>query len=139
MRQIKSLSNKANIYTENVKVALKNGCQWVQLRMQEVADEDFVSVALTVRELCDKYHAYLIIEDCVHLVKQVNANGVLLNKKEEVGAARKQLGARYLICVKADDTNEARRFHRMGADCTNEAALGLKTFEMVVDSSYEVA
>ena len=139
MRQMKSNVNKVASYTENVKVALKNGCQWIQLSMNQGTDKEFLDVASSIKNLCDKYHAYLIIEDHVHLVKEVKANGVHLNEKAKVAAARKELGARYLICVDASDHEEARRLQEMGADCTNENKLGSKMFEMTVDGRSHVA
>lgn len=139
MRQINSISETTSKYTENVKLALMNGCQWVQLRMNEAKNDDMVNVALHIKQLCDEYHAYLIIEDHVQLVKQVKANGVLLNEKETVSEARKQLGSRYLICVNVSDGQEANRFKAMGADCTNEAKLGYKTFELEVGEAPMVA
>lgn len=128
MKQIISTSQNAKNYTENVKVALKNGCQWIQLNMHETSEEDLVPVASSIKNLCDEYHAYLIIEDHVNLVKKIKANGVHLNHKSAIAAARKELGARYLICVEASDSKEAHDLQAMGADCTDEHNLGYKTF-----------
>lgn len=139
MLQTKTTSREIAQYTENAKVALKNGCQWIQLRMQESSDAEFIHVASTIKKLCDQYHAYFIIEDHVHLVKQVKANGVHLSSQSGIREARKELGARYLICIDATDSQEARRFQAMGADCTNGEDLGYKMFEMVVTGSKELA
>lgn len=139
MLHVNNTSREIAKYTENAKIALKNGCQWIQLRKQESTDDEFVHVAASIKELCDKYHAYLIIEDQVHVVKQVKANGVHLTSQAGIREARKELGARYLICVDATDSKEASRFHAMGADCTNGAALGYKMLEMVVTGSKQLA
>ena len=136
MIQVNTTSKDMAKYTNNVKVALKNGCQWIQLRMSASSDADFVNVASSIKELCDEYHAYLIIEDHVHLVKQVKANGVLLNKESLIRAARKELGARYLICMNAADQQTACRYKELGADCTNEDNLGYKMFEMEVGAPH---
>ena len=93
MRHSNSISNEAKSYTDNVKVALQNGCQWIQLSMGNSTDEEFVELASSIKNLCDEYHAYLIIEDHVRLAKQVKANGVHLNHKSCIAAARKELGA----------------------------------------------
>lgn len=132
MRRMKSNVNKVASYTENVKFALKNGCQWIQLSMNQGTDREFVDVASSIKNLCDEYHAYLIIEDHVHLVKEIKANGVHLHEKANVAAARKELGARYLICVDASNREEARQLHAMGADCTSGNKLDYKMFEMAV-------
>ena len=139
MRRSNSISNEAKSYTDNVKVALQNGCQWIQLSMGNSTDEEFVELASSIKNLCDEYHAYLIIEDHVRLAKQVKANGVHLNHKSCVAAARKELGARYLICVDAADHDEERRLQAQGADCTNEHKLGYKMFEMAVNCHNQIA
>lgn len=139
MIQVNTTSADMAKYTENVKIALKNGCQWIQLRLSETSDAEFVNVASSIKELCDEYHAYLIIEDHVHLVKQVKANGVHLSNETNIPAARKALGARYLICVDANSSKDARRCYAMGADCTNGDELGYKMFEMEVSGSQELA
>jgi len=139
MRHSNSISNEAKSYTDNVKVALQNGCQWIQLNMGNSTDAESVELASSIKNLCDEYHAYLIIEDHVRLAKQVKANGVHLNHKSCIAAARKELGARYLICVDAADHDEERRLQAQGADCTNEQRLGYKMFEMAVGSHAQVA
>lgn len=125
-------------YTENVKLALMNGCQWIKLSINESSDEDFVPVVSSIKGLCDEYHAYLIIEDSVELAKQVKANGVHLNDKENVAVVRKNLGAHYLICVTANNHDEACRLQDLGADCTDEYNLGLKSFEMTLGASSHI-
>ena len=119
-------------YMENVKLALMNGCQWIKLSIDETSDEDFVPVVKSIKGLCDEFHAYLILEDNVELTKQVKANGVLLNDNQNVAEVRKELGAHYLICVTANNNEEAHHLHALGADCTDECHLGLKSFELVL-------
>ena len=139
MRHSNSISGEVKSYTDNVKVALQNGCQWIQLSMSDSVDEEFVELASSIKNLCDEYHAYLIIEDHVHLVKKVKANGVHLNHKSSIAAARKELGARYLICVDAADHEEECRLQAQGADCTNEHNLGYKMFELAISSHAQLA
>ena len=120
MIQVNTTSADMAKYTENVKIALKNGCQWIKLRLSETSDAEFVNVASSIKELCDEYHAYL-------------------SNETNIPAARKALGARYLICVDANSSKDARRCHAMGADCTNGDELGYKMFEMEVSGSQELA
>lgn len=132
MRHSNYTTNADANYTENVKLALMNGCQWIKLSINESSPEDFVPVASSIKSLCDEYHAYLIIEDSVDLAKQVKANGVHLNDKENVAEVRKELGAHYLISVTANNHEEAHHLHDLGADCTDEYNLGLKSFELTL-------
>lgn len=135
MRRINSLYETTSNYTDNVKLALMNGCQWVQLRLQTSSLDEDVNVATSIKKLCDEFHAYLIIEDQVQVAKQVKANGVHLTEQANISEARKQLGARYLICVEANDHQAARRYHEMGADCINEEDLGYNVLQMEVSSA----
>lgn len=122
-------------YKESAKTALKNGCQWFQLRMDGATDKEIVNVSKSIKKLCDEYHAYFIIEDHVHLVKKIKANGVHLNQKDmSVDKVRQILGCRYIISVNAHDKHEAAYFHEQGADCTNEEKKKLNVFEMKIDS-----
>ncbi len=121
-------------YRESAKAALLNGCQWFQLRMDNVTDKDIVNVAKSIKALCDEYHAYFIIEDHVHLVKEIKANGVHLNRKgASVNEARKALGCRYFISVNADSQEEKDLFRKQGADCTCEGKMGMNIFRMKIN------
>lgn len=123
-------------YKESAKAALLNGCQWVQLRMDNASDKEIVNVAKSIKALCDEYHAYFIIEDHVHLVKEINANGVHLNmnkKGASVNEARKTLGCRYIISVNADTEEETDQLHKQGADCTCEGKMGMNIFRMKIN------
>ena len=129
-----TVSNGMTNYTESAKAALLNGCQWFQLRMDNATDKEIVNVAKTIKALCDEYHAYFIIEDHVHLVKEIKANGVHLNKKgASVNEARQTLGCRYFISVNAESQEETDTFHKQGADCTCEGKMGMNIFRMKIN------
>lgn len=121
-------------YRESAKIALLNGCQWLQLHMDDATDKEIVNVAKSIKALCDEYHAYFIIEDHVHLVKEIKANGVHLNKNgASVNEARQALGCRYLISINADSQEETDKFYRQGADCTCEGNMGMNIFKMKIN------
>ena len=134
MIQFVSLTKDMTDYKESAKTALKNGCQWFQLRMDGATDKEIVNVAKSIKELCDEYHAYFIIEDHVHLVKKIKANGVHLNQKDmPVNEVRQALGCRYIISVNANNKKEAAYFHKMGVDCTDEEKKKMNVFEMQIN------
>ncbi len=121
-------------YKESAKAALLNGCQWFQLRMDNATDKEIVHVAKSIKALCDEYHAYFIIEDHVHLVKEINANGVHLTTKDaSIGKARQTLGCRYIISVNASSQEESARLHEQGADYAHGAKKGLNVFKMKIN------
>ncbi len=78
------ITHKNNIYNEvdGTAIALAGGCRWIQLRMKEANDEEFVSTALRIAELCGRYNAKFIIDDRIHLVRKVGADGVHLGKND---------------------------------------------------------
>ncbi len=131
MNQIISNINMMN-YKESAKAALKEGCQWFQLRMDDASDKEIVNVAKSIKELCDEYHAYFIIEDHVHLVKTIKANGVHLNN-ENVNEARKTLGCRYIISVNSDVYGDTDNSYAQGADSTYEAKKSMNVCKMQIN------
>lgn len=61
--------NQRLSYLDGAILALMGGCKWVQLRMKEASDEEFLVVGSQLRELCKIYSATFILDDRVHLVK----------------------------------------------------------------------
>ncbi len=83
----------------------------------EVSDEEFTQTANAIRELCNQYHAYFVLADRVHLVKEVKADGVFLaNGDMSVEEARSILGPRYIISGKAHNFGEVKELYEEGAD-----------------------
>lgn len=118
MIQFITRSSKSFSFEQSAEMALKEGCKWIQLRMKpEVSDEDFVKTAKAIRELCNQYHAYFILADRVHLVKEVKADGVFLaNGDMSVEEARSILGPRYIISGKAHNFDEVKELYEEGVD-----------------------
>lgn len=69
-------------YLDSIRLALEGGIKWVQLRMKEASEEEFLSVGTEVRRLCDQYGATFIIDDHVELVHKLKADGVHLGKND---------------------------------------------------------
>lgn len=85
-------------YVESARLALEGGCRWVQLRMKDASDDDFVKAAHEVRRLCTEYGATFVIDDHVHLVKATGADGVHLGLKDmPIDEARRLLGPDCII------------------------------------------
>lgn len=82
----------------NIKNALTIGCKWVQLRWKNVSKEDFISVALQVKELCQQYGATFIINDYVEWAQEVDADGIHLGLDDSrIEEARNMLGENKII------------------------------------------
>src|SRR3712207_6422135 len=65
--------NQRLSYAEGAEMALRGGCRWVQLRMKEASDDEFLAVGHAVGKLCRDYGARFILDDRVHLVKPLMA------------------------------------------------------------------
>ena len=119
MKQIQFITNPSSRFTlhEEVEMALRGGCMWVQLRMKDTADEEAEKTALDIQTLCKEYHATFIIDDRVDLVKKIEADGVHLGKNDmPVSEARKVLGEAYIIGGTANTIEDIRSLARQKAD-----------------------
>lgn len=104
-------------YLDSVRIALEGGCKWIQLRMKNASDDEFVETAKVVRQLCNDYDARFVIDDRIGLVGTVGADGVHLGKNDmSVDEARKMLGEGYIIGGTANTIDDVERIYRSGGD-----------------------
>lgn len=119
MKQIQFITNPSSRFTlhEEVEMALRGGCMWVQLRMKDATDEEAEKTALDIQALCKEHHATFIIDDRVELVKKIEADGVHLGKNDmPIGEARRILGEAYIIGGTANTIEDIRNLARQKAD-----------------------
>ncbi|GAB6982776.1 thiamine phosphate synthase [Prevotella dentasini] len=111
-------SNDRFDHIEGAELALKGGCRWVQLRMKDATDEDFLAAGRRVRELCSAFGATFVLDDRVHLVKELQADGVHLGRLDmPVDEARKYLGdGKIIIGGTANTFDDILKLARQGAD-----------------------
>lgn len=104
-------------YLDSARIALEGGCRWVQLRMKNASDEEFVPVAREVAGLCREYEAVFILDDRVNLVREVGADGVHLGRNDmPVCQARQILGKDYIIGGTANTIEDIERVYSEGGD-----------------------
>lgn len=102
--------------TAGALAALQGGCRWIQLRMKEADDETVMAVGKVLRRLCDDYGATLILDDRVHLVEPLRADGVHLGKNDMAPSeARRILPAGAVIGATANTADDALRAVDEGA------------------------
>ena len=94
MLQFISHYNSRFSYLEGIALALEGGCRWIQLRMKEASDEEFLACAKEAGPLCRRYGARFIIDDRVRLLEACGADGVHLGRNDM-------------------PVDEARRLHRL--------------------------
>ena len=104
-------------YVDSARMALQGGCRWIQLRMKDASDEEFITVAKQVRQLCTEYDATFIIDDRVELVHVVQADGVHLGKNDmPIDEARQLLGPDCIIGGTANTFDDVKAHADNGAD-----------------------
>lgn len=102
---------------EGARLALEGGCRWIQLRMKEATDEEFIAVGKKISNMCRQAEATFILDDRVHLVKLLNADGVHLGKNDmPIADARRILGPDRIIGGTANDADTAIKAIADGAD-----------------------
>lgn len=82
----------------NIRKALDNGIQWIQVRWKNAPEKDFIRLSEISKKLCSDYQAVCIINDHVQVAKEVDADGVHLGLKDmSVEKARYILGENKII------------------------------------------
>ena len=87
---------------ETVRHAIAGGVTLVQFRDHDLSDDEFVALGRRVREICVSGGVPLIIDDRVHLVAEIGADGVHVGQSDmPVDQARAILGDDLLIGLSA--------------------------------------
>ena len=104
-------------YVEGAEMALRGGCKWVQLRMKDATDNKFLSIGRKVAALCRSYNATFLLDDRVHLVTELDADGVHLGKNDmPISEARRILGNEKIIGGTANTFADVQHLAAQGAD-----------------------
>ena len=104
-------------YVEGAEMALRGGCKWVQLRMKDATDNKFLSIGRKIAALCRSYNATFLLDDRVHLVAELSADGVHLGKNDmPISEARRILGNEKIIGGTANTFADVQHLAAQGAD-----------------------
>ena len=99
------------------RAVLEGGCRWVQLRMKDAPAEEVRRIGREIEKLCREYGAKFILDDHVELVRELNADGVHLGKKDmPIDQARQILGEAFIIGGTANTFEDVLLHYRAGAD-----------------------
>ncbi|TRX56052.1 thiamine phosphate synthase [Fulvivirga sp. M361] len=94
-------------HLENIQKVCDWGCDWIQLRLKQVSDDEYFRAGIEAKRICQKYGARLIINDSVEVAHEINADGVHLGKKDaEPFQARTTLGKGKIIGGTANTHND---------------------------------
>lgn len=117
MIQFITHSNTRYDYVEGARLALEGGCRWIQLRMKDAQEVDFLLAAKQIGAMCKEYGATFILDDHVEWVGITGADGVHLGKNDmPVDEARNQLAANRIIGGTANTFEDVERLWRQGAN-----------------------
>ena len=92
-----------------IEAALKAGVDYIQLREKNISSAEYLLRAKKLREMTEKYHTKLIINDRLDLALLSGADGVHLGQEDvPVKDARKLLGAQKIIGATAKTPEQAK-------------------------------
>ncbi len=81
-----------------IRKALDNGIKWVQVRWKNAPENELIQLCEISKQLCSKYQAVCIINDHVHIAKEIDADGVHLGLNDStIEEARLILGENKII------------------------------------------
>lgn len=104
-------------HTQLAKETCEAGMNWIQLRVKEKSDDEYLQIAAAVKKICDSYNTTLIINDNVKIAKEINAHGVHLGKTDmHVREARKILGNNFVIGATANTFDDIKELSRENVD-----------------------
>ncbi|MFQ3578909.1 MAG: thiamine phosphate synthase [Bacteroidales bacterium] len=91
---------------------LQQGIRWVQLRLKKCNDDDFLTIAKQVKNICEQYSAVLLINDRVDIAIKIHAHGVHLGKNDmPAHSARKLLGEHAIIGGTANTIEDIKNLY----------------------------
>ena len=147
MIQFITHSNNRYGYVDGARLALEGGCRWVQLRMKEATETEFMAAAAEIGRLCKEHGATFVLDDHVEWVEKTGADGVHLGKNDmPIDEARKIFGCDKIIGGTANTFEDVERLYRQGANYIGcgpfrftttkknlSPVLGLEGYQHIVD------
>ena len=109
---------------ESVEQAVKGGCTVVQLREKNCSSKEFYELAVRVKEITDRYHVPLIINDRVDIALAVDAAGEHIGQSDlPASVVRNIIGKDKILGVSAARREEALKAVEDGADYLGVGAM----------------
>lgn len=98
--------SKIQFITTNARLAEQaclGGIDWIQLRLKDTSDNEFIAIAREVQAVCRQFKAIFIINDNVAMAFNLGADGVHLGKEDMNPAVAKELlGENFIIGATAN-------------------------------------
>lgn len=116
---------------EAVEQAVSGGATLIQLREKDLLSLEFYQMAKRVKQITDRCHVPLIVNDRADIALAVNAAGVHVGQSDlPADVVRSMVGEDKIIGVSVSTLEEARRAQKDGADYLGVGAMfatGTKT------------
>ena len=123
---------KEEDFLKKVEEACRSGVTLVQLREKECSTREYYELAIKVKDITDKYHIPLIIDDRVDVCLAVNASGVHIGADElPVEVVRNMIGNDKILGVTAKTVERALEAEKNGADYLGVGAIYPTTTKVI--------
>lgn len=100
----------------NILKALDAGATWIQIRWKQAEEAEFAILAKQIQQVCQQFGAKCIINDDVHLAKQLDVDGVHLGLTDcGIAEARQLLGPEKIIGGTANSLHDVQQ--RIAENC----------------------
>ena len=119
-------------FLHTVEEACIGGAPIVQLREKGGSSRDYLNQALKVKEITDRYHIPLIIDDRIDIALACDAAGVHVGQSDlPVSYARRLLGPDKIVGATAKTVPQALEAYEQGADYLGVGAMFPTTTKVV--------
>ena len=119
-------------FLHTVEEACIGGATIVQLREKGGSSRDYLNQALKVKEITDRYHIPLIIDDRIDIALACDAAGVHVGQSDlPVSYARRLLGPDKIVGATAKTVPQALEAYEQGADYLGIGAMFPTTTKVV--------
>ena len=116
--------NEGETLAEAVEKALEGGVTRIQLREKNLGTDEFVQLAVEIKNICSKSSVPLIINDSVEVCLAADADGVHLGQGDmAIEKARRLLGDTKIIGITAKTVEQALAAQNGGADYLGSGAV----------------
>lgn len=107
-----------------VEKGLQGGATLIQLREKDKSTREYISLAIKVKKIADKYRVPLIIDDRADVALAADADGVHLGRDDmPIALARKIMGSKKIIGATAKTVSAAIDAYNSGADYLGVGAI----------------
>ncbi len=119
-------------FLARVEKACRGGITLLQLREKERSGREYFRLALKVKEIANRYHIPLLIDDRVDIAFAAGADGVHVGQSDlPVKEARRLLGPHKIIGATAKTVPQALEAQEQGADYLGVGAIFPTTTKVV--------